>query len=109
MNHYEVKITGRALSDMAAIYDYIADQFHAPDTAMKQYDRIADAIASLDTFPNRCKPFESSPERELGMRQLMIDNYSAIYVVEGDRVVVQRVLYSASDIVARLRDTEPNP
>lgn len=104
MKEYRVKITRRALADSDMIYDYIAQSLQAPDTAAKQYDRIADSIMSLNIFPERCKLFDSQPERDMGLRQLLVDNYSVIYVVENDTVTVLRVLYSASDICARLTD-----
>ena len=103
MKEYHIKITGRALADMEAIYDYIADELLNPDAAMRQYNRIADAIESLKVFPERCRLFDSRPEHDLGMRQIAADNYAAVYVIRGDDVVVLRVLYSASDIIARLR------
>jgi toxin ParE1/3/4 len=105
MKKYRVKITGKALADMEAIYDYIASSLQSPDTAMGQYDRIAAAIESLGTFPERCKLFDSEPERSHGMRQLLVDNYSAVYVVGETEVTVLRVLYSSSDINARLRES----
>ncbi|MGE4484410.1 MAG: type II toxin-antitoxin system RelE/ParE family toxin [Oscillospiraceae bacterium] len=104
MKKYRVKITEKALVDMEAIYDYIASNLKSPDTAMRQYDRIAAAIESLNTFPERCKLFDSEPERSHGMRQLLVDNYSAVYVVGETEVTVLRVLYSSSDISARLRE-----
>ena len=45
---------------------------------------------------------ESEPERFMGLRQLVIDNYSAFYVIEDMEVIVTRVLYSAMDISRRL-------
>jgi len=102
MKQYAVKITDRALNDMTAIYEYIATNLQAPDTAMEQYDRIADRIESLSEFPKRYKLLESQPEREMGFRQMTVDSYSAIYVVEGICVTVLRVLYSSSDIASRL-------
>lgn len=104
MKQYRVKITGKTLADMAAIYDYIASNLQSPDTAMRQYDRIAAAIESLDTFPERCKLFDSEPEHSQSMRQLLVDNYSAVYVVGEVEVTVLRVLYSSSDISARLHE-----
>ena len=104
MKKYRVKITGKALGDMEAIYDYIASNLQSPDTAMGQYDHIASAIESLDTFPDRCKLFDSEPERSHGMRQLLVDNFFAVYIVGEAEVTVLRVLYSSSDISARLRD-----
>ncbi len=88
---------------MDAIYKYIAETLQAPDTALKQYNRIAAGIESLSKFPKRCKLFESQPERDLGFRQLLVDNYSAVYVEDDNCVTVLRVLYSSSDIIARLR------
>ena len=44
MDKYEVKITDEALADMEKIYEYIAIQLLAPENAMEQYNRIADAI-----------------------------------------------------------------
>ena len=105
MKKYRVKITGKALADMEAIYSYIASSLHSPYTAMGQYDRIAAAIESLGTFPERCKLFDSEPECSYGMRQLLVDNYSAVYIVGEAEVIVLRVLYSSSDINARLLES----
>jgi plasmid stabilization system protein ParE len=58
MNPYSVQIADRALADMQEIYDYIAGTLLAPETAMGQYNRIADAIESLDHVPGRCRLFE---------------------------------------------------
>ena len=104
MKQYNVRITGKALTDMEAIYDYIADELLNPDAAMGQYNRIADTVESLKAFPERCRVFDSQPEHDLGMRQIPVDNYTAIYVIQGDDVIVLRVLNSASDINARLRE-----
>ena len=92
-----------ALSDMEQIYSYIADRLLEPDTAMGQYNRIAEAIQSLNILPERCALVESEPERTQGLRQMLVDNYSVFYIVGGDAVSVARVLYSASDLVRRLR------
>ena len=48
MKQYDVKISYAALSDMEQIYSYIADRLLEPDTAMGQYNRIAEAIQSLN-------------------------------------------------------------
>ena len=51
MKQYKVEITKEALQDMEDIYNYIAIDLLAPDTAMGQSNRIADEILTLDTFP----------------------------------------------------------
>lgn len=102
MKRYTVKITDKALADMEAIYNYIAIQLQASENAMGQYNRIAEAIEGLNIFPERVKLMESEPEKTMGLRQLVVDNYSSFYAIENENVLVIRVLYSASDISKRL-------
>ena len=56
--------------------------------------------------PRECpKDLKSEPEHTMGLRQLSIGNFSVFYVIEGDKVIVTRVLYSASDISKRLSES----
>ena len=71
MKQYDVKISRMALSDMEQIYSYIADRLLESDTAMRQYDRIAEAIQSMNILPERCALVESEPERTQGLRQML--------------------------------------
>lgn len=103
MKRYAVKITDRALADMEEIYNYIAEQLHAPENAINQYNRIAEAIEKLDLFPERIAIMESEPEYTMGLRMMIVDNYSVFYIIERDCVIVTRVLYSVSDIGKRLK------
>ena len=102
MKQYTIQITDKALADMEEIYNYIAKQLLSPENAMGQYNRIAEAIQKLNVFPERVRIMESEPEHTMGLRQLSIDNFSTFYVIKDDRVIVTRVLYSASDISRRL-------
>lgn len=102
MKQYTVQITDKTLADMEEIYIYIAEQLLAPENAIGQYNRIAETIQNLNVFPERVRIMESEPEHTMGLRQLPIDNFSVFYVIEDNKVVVTRVLYSASDISRRL-------
>ena len=51
MERYVVDITDDALADMDALYEHIAKKLQAPENAMGQYNRIADAILTLESFP----------------------------------------------------------
>lgn len=97
-----VQITDKALLDMEKIYNYIAIQLKALENAMRQYNRITETIEGLCIFPERIKLMESGPKRMMGLRQLVIDNYSAFYIIEDMQVIVTRVLYSVMDISKRL-------
>ena len=105
MKRYKVQITDRALSDMEEIYNYIAEQLQVPETAMEQYNRIADAIETLDAFPERIKLMETEEGRVLELRQMPVDNFSVFFHVREERVIITSVLFSSSDIAKRLRDS----
>ena len=47
---------------MEKIYEYIANELLAPENAMGQYNRIAEAILTLDSFPEKFSLFEMEPE-----------------------------------------------
>ena len=98
-----VEITQTALADMEEIYDYIAKVLLAPESAMGQYNCIADAILTLESDPERCPVFEMEPERSWGIRRMVIDNYLICYIADPDKVTVTDVLYGASNVHARLK------
>jgi plasmid stabilization system protein ParE len=102
MKQYEVFISDKANEDMEAIYDYIADTLLEPAIAAKQYDRIADAILTLEIMPERIRLTDSEPERSRRFRSLIFDKYTIFFVIKVDTVLIVRVLYSASDIRRRL-------
>ena len=102
MKRYSVNITGEALADMESLYNYIAYTLKSPDNAMRQYNRLADAIMTLDEFPERYGIFNSEPEYSLGIRRMTVDNFLVCYVVDDYSVTVIAVLYGASDVHTRL-------
>ncbi|MCR6544049.1 type II toxin-antitoxin system RelE/ParE family toxin [Dehalobacterium formicoaceticum] len=106
MKQYKIQITDKALSDMEEIYNYIAGQLQAPEAAMGQYNRIANAIETLDMFPERVELMETGEERALGLRQTPVDNFSVFFHIREERVIITNVLCSAGDIAKRLRDHE---
>jgi len=103
VNTYTVKITESARNDMEKIYNYIALDLFSPLAAMNQYNRIANAISSLKTMPERYPLFESKPERLRGIRKLVVDNYIVCYIVDEKEVVIIAIFYGASDVSAKLQ------
>ena len=104
MKHYEVLISDKANEDMETIYRYISETLLAPVSAVKQYNRIADAILTLEEMPERIKVMDSEPEHSKGFRPLVVDNYTVFFVIKATTVNIARVLYSASDIKKRLSE-----
>ena len=104
MRHYEVLISDKANADMEAMYSYIAETLLSPVAVANQYDRIMDAILSLEEMPERIKIMDSEPERSKGLRALFVDKYTVFFVIKADTVYIARVLYSASNISKRLAE-----
>ena len=104
MKQYEVLISDKANEDMTAIYKYSAEKGLSPDDAANQYDRIADAILSLNENPKHIKIMASEPERSQCMQSLTVDNYIIFFVIKFNAVNIVRVLYSTKDISKRLSE-----
>lgn len=102
MEKYQIKITDRAFNDMTEIYKYISNNLGSTENALRQYNRIADAIGKLDFYPARIKLLESEPEHSLGFRALQVDKYVVVFIIDNDAVNIVRVLYSASDFRKKL-------
>lgn len=99
---YDVEITDAASKDMDEIYDYIRFTFKAPDSAAAQYDRIANEILSLEEMPLRFGIPQFEPCISAQLHRMLVDHYSVFYLVRDENVIVTDVLYSASDLSARL-------
>ena len=104
MKSYAVQITEEALSDMEALYSYIAVRLKAPENAMKQYNRIADAIVSLKEFPDRFAYVELEPEYSMGIHRMLVDHFVVFYVIDNDTGTVTDVVYGASDTHYRWKE-----
>ena len=77
-----VKVNPRAISELDHIYEYIANEKLAPENAKGQIDRIKNAILNLDTFPQSHQERNEGRYARKGYRQLLIDNYIAIFRID---------------------------
>lgn len=88
MHKYKVKISPKAIRELDSIYEYISNEKMAPENAKGQTDRIKKAILSLDTFPQSHQERSEGRYAGKGYRQLLIDNYIAIFrISEDDKAV----------------------
>ena len=108
---YEVVTTAQAAADLRAIFEYIAYELLAGENAIKQLDRLEEAILSLDEMPERYHLYDKEPWRERNLRIMPVDNYLVFYIPQDDdkTVTVIRVMYGRRDIDAQLKQTKvPN-
>lgn len=88
---FRVDITETAESDVAGIWEYIAQD--KPEAATAFVIRLEEQIGRLENFPERCSLV---PENELlgtAYRHLVYGNYRTIFKIAGDRVIILRVLH----------------
>jgi addiction module RelE/StbE family toxin len=82
MDEYRVELNEQAQRDIESIFIHIAVDRLAPENAKAQTDRLYKKLKTLETFPY------SHPKRTKGgyagkdYRQLVIDNYLALYRVD---------------------------
>lgn len=98
MKHFNVLITEQALTQMEAIYRYISEELESPENALNQYNRISDAILSLETFPDRFHRISTTNLSFKDLHRMNIDNYATFYLVRNNQVIIVVVLYGHSDV-----------
>ena len=77
-----MKINPGAIRELDSIYEYIANEKLAPENAKGQVERIKKAILNLDTFPQSHQERNEGRYAGKGYRQLLIDNYIAIFRID---------------------------
>lgn len=82
LDKYKVMINPRAIRELDNIYEYIANEKLAPENAKGQVERIKKAVLSLDTFPQSHQERNEGRYVGRGYRQLLVDNYIAIFRID---------------------------
>jgi len=72
----------KAFRDIDNIYAYIAMEKLAPENAKGQTDRIWAAIETLASFPSAHQDRQVGKYAGRGYKQLLIDNYVAIFKID---------------------------
>lgn len=100
MDKYRIRLNERAFRDLEAIFSYIANDLQAPQTAKKQTERIRMAMKKLDTFPQSHQERDVGRYAGKGYRQLVIDNYIAIFRIDEEHRTVHiiTIQYQGRDI-----------
>lgn len=88
MDKYKVKVNPRAICELDNIYEYIANEKSSPENAKEQVARIRSGILSLETFPQSHQERNEGRYAGKGYRQLLIDNYIAIFRIDELRKTV---------------------
>ena len=101
MQSYRVEVVPRAMDDLLAIRDYIANELSSPIAAERTINAIFDAMKKLERFPLRNKVLACFPDgREL--RRAKAGNYLALYTIADRTVSIVAVVYGKIDLENRV-------
>lgn len=89
MDKYKIKLNVRAYRDLDEIFDYISNNLQSPENAKGQTDRLWSALKKLDTFPQSHQERTVGKYAEKGYRQLLVDNYIAIFKIDEPKKIVK--------------------
>ena len=81
-NSYKVVLYPKAYHDIEEIYKYITKVLLEPKSAQQQIKRLQEAINSLSSFPYAHQDRLVGRFANQGFKQLLIDNYLVIYIVD---------------------------
>lgn len=100
MDKYKIELNTRAYKDIDNIFAYIALKKLSPENARGQTDRIWEALKRLDTLPQSHQERTVGRYAGQGYRQLLIDNYIAIFKIdEATKTVhIVTIQYQGSNI-----------
>ncbi len=101
-----VQYSDRARQDLREIYEYIAYELLAPETAAGQTARIMKEIRSLEETPMRYRLYDEEPWHTQGLRFFPVNHYLIFYLpneVESS-VTVARIMYGGRDIRRQLSE-----
>ena len=92
-------ISPRAYQNIDDIYEYIAKDLFATQTAMNLVDKLEKAILSLETMPQRFAKRQVGAYANRGYRQLFVKNFTVIYRIDetAKKVFIITVRYSKSN------------
>ena len=95
MKKYRVEIKPTAENDLARRYAQIEKE--SPQNDVNWYLRVIESIEKLDELAERCPVAQEGLDIQRGLRHLIIGNYHALYVIEGDAVSVLHVRHGRHD------------
>lgn len=100
MDKYKVRLNQQAFREINDIFAYIALEKLLPENAKGQTDRIWEALKKLEIFPQSHQEWTEGNYAGKGYRQLLIDNYIAIFRIDESNktVYVVTVQYQGRNI-----------
>lgn len=89
----KINFSPDAIADLKEIKAYIANDLCSEQSAVNTIESIVNRIRQLAEFPEIGAPLSSIVNLEVPYRFLVCGNYTAFYKVDGNEVLIIRILY----------------
>ena len=101
---YEIKITEKAEEDIREIYNYIATELLAPETAANLLNKLEKSIMELESMPSRFRKYGSELWQSRGLRIMPVENFVVLYIPDKKTKIVTiiRVMYGGRNTEKQL-------
>lgn len=104
MKQYTVMLTTQASNQILEYASYIQNELLNPQAARKLVKDLREAIAGLDTMPQRHPQLEEEPWRSQGVRKMIVRGYLVYFWINEQTAMVHvvAVIYGRRDQFAQL-------
>lgn len=97
------RLAPEAKTDIDEIAYYVFVQSGSPETAERVIESIYSQFSLLDLYPRAGRRRD---DLRPGVRSLAVGEYIVLYRVEGDDVLIQRVVRGSRDLPALMRKSK---
>jgi plasmid stabilization system protein ParE len=91
---FRVKQTAQADKDLDGILEWLLER-EAGDTGLRWFQRLKEALLSLNEMPHRCPIAPENKEFPYEVRQLLYGRkphrYRVLFAIEGDTVIILHI------------------
>ena len=104
MNNFKVSYSKKAEADLDRIYNFIANEYHNLNSAVKTLQKLTKAINDLSFMADSYHFFQEEPYLSEGVRYFTEGKYCIFYQINDDTATVIRIVPGAIDLVKALAE-----
>jgi len=106
MNNFKVFYSKKAEADLVRIYNFIANEYHNQNSAVRTLQKLTKAINDLSFMADSYHHFQKEPYLSEGVRYFSEGKYSIFYKIIDETAYVVRIVPGAIDLLKALSERE---
>ena len=106
MNTFKVSYSKKAEADLDRIYNFIANEYHNLNSAVRTLQKLTKAINDLSFMADSYHHFQEEPYLNEDVRYFSEGKYSIFYKIIDNTAYVIRIVPGAIDLIKALSETE---